>query len=59
VFAANLGQPGRVAPVVGSGLMIVVALLLVGAALVIGYDGWQAYRRLRERPAGEAVPASA
>ncbi len=59
VFASNLGQPGRIAPVIGSGLMIIVALLLVGAALLIGWDGWQAYRRLREHPAGEAVPASA
>jgi carbon starvation protein len=58
VFSANIGQPDRVVPVIGSGLMIVVALLLVGAALLIGYDGWQAYRRYRAQPL-VAAPASA
>jgi len=47
--------------VVGAWLMIVVAVLLVGAALVIGYDGWRAWRR--QRPArvrvGAAAPAPA
>jgi carbon starvation protein len=59
VFTTNLGVEGRIAPVIGSGLMIAVALLLVGAALIIGYDGWQAYRRLREGPAPEPAVASA
>lgn len=54
VFIANLGRADRLVPVVGSGLMIVVALLLVGAALVIGYDGWQAYRRYRAQPLVQA-----
>ncbi|HZT05409.1 MAG TPA: carbon starvation CstA family protein [Chloroflexota bacterium] len=59
VFVANVGQPGRIIPVIGSGLMIVVALLLVGAALVIGYDGWQAFRRYRAQPVVRAAaPAS-
>jgi carbon starvation protein len=58
VFTGNLGQPGRIVPVLGSGLMIVVALLLVAAALVIGYDGWQAYRRFKAQPAAQ-VPAAA
>lgn len=58
VFLANLGQPGREVPVIGAGLMIVVSLLLVVAALVIGYDGWQAYQRYRTRPAApQAAPA--
>jgi hypothetical protein len=35
--------------------MIVVALLLVVAALIIGYDGWHAYRRYRAQPATPAV----
>jgi len=39
--------------VVGAWLMIAVALLLVAAALVIGWDGWKAWRR--ERPAGAVV----
>jgi hypothetical protein len=59
VFVANVGKEGRVLPVIGSGLMIIVALLLVGAALVIAYDGWQAYRHYRERPVAEPAPAGA
>ncbi len=51
VFVSNVGQPGRTIPTIGSALMIVMALLLVGAALVIAYDGWQAYRRFRAQPA--------
>ena len=39
--------------VIGAWLMIAVALLLVAAALVIGWDGWKAWRR--ERPAGAVV----
>jgi carbon starvation protein len=42
--------------VVGAWLMIAVALLLVVAALVIGWDGWQAWQR--QRPAGGAVAAT-
>lgn len=59
VFLGNVGREGRLLPVVGSGLMIVVALLLVGAALIIAYDGWQAYRRYRARPVAEPAPAGA
>jgi carbon starvation protein len=44
--------------VVGSWAMIIVALLLVGAALLIGYDGWQAWTRYRGKPApAEVEPA--
>jgi hypothetical protein len=32
-----------------------VAILLVVAALVIGYDGWQAWQRQRPAAAGEPV----
>lgn len=39
--------------VIGAWLMIAVAILLVVAALVIGYDGWKAWQR--QRPAGAAV----
>jgi carbon starvation protein len=59
VFLGNLGQPGRLLPVIGSGLMIIMALLLVGAALVIAYDGWQAYQRYRARPVTEPAAAGA
>ena len=58
VFVPNLSQPGRALPVIGSGLMVVMAVLLVVAALVIGYDGFLAFRRYRAQPA-MAVPATA
>jgi carbon starvation protein len=57
VFSPNLAQ-GRALPIIASGLMIVMAIILVGAALVIGYDGYQAYRRYRAQPA-MTVPAPA
>jgi carbon starvation protein CstA len=41
--------------VIGAWLMIGVAILLVVAALVIGYDGWQAWQRQRPAAAGEPV----
>ncbi len=56
VFVSNVGREGRMIPTIGSALMIVMALLLVGAALVIAYDGWQAYRRFRTQP---AIPVAA
>jgi carbon starvation protein len=43
--------------VIGAWLMIGVAALLVVAALVIGYDGWQAWQR--QRPTGVAAPTPA
>jgi carbon starvation protein len=39
--------------VIGAWLMIAVAVLLVVAALIIGYDGWRAWQR--QRPAGAAA----
>src|SRR5229473_2159559 len=39
VYNPNLAA-GRMIPVVGSGLMVLVALLLVAAAVLIGIDGW-------------------
>lgn len=47
--------------VVGAWLMIAVALLLVVAALIIGYDGWRAWQRQRPAgaPAAEPAPAPA
>jgi carbon starvation protein len=41
---------------VGSWAMILVALLLVVASAVIGYDGWKAWTRYRTRPV-EVEPA--
>jgi carbon starvation protein len=60
---ANVYQPnlaaGRIVPVAGSGLMIFVALLLLAAAAMIGYDGVRAFQRYRKRPAVQARPAAA
>src|SRR5262245_57890155 len=50
---------GRVIPVIGSGLMVVVALLLVAAAVVIGIDGWRAFHRYRRQPAAAPKAAAA
>jgi hypothetical protein len=50
--------------VIGSGRMVFVALLLVAAAIMIGIDGWRAFRRYRRRVAApttavvRAIPAS-
>lgn len=45
-------------PVAGAWAMIVVALLLVGAAILIGMDGWQAYQRY-SKGGTPPVPAAA
>ncbi|MBI2320819.1 MAG: carbon starvation protein A [Chloroflexi bacterium] len=57
VFLRNLGVPGRELAVVGSGLMIFVALLLVGAAVLIGIDGYRAVQRYRAAPGPQPAPA--
>jgi len=46
-------------PVVGAWAMILVAILLIVAALFIGYDGWVAYQRYArgETPAVKPAPA--
>ncbi|MGH9210131.1 MAG: carbon starvation CstA family protein [Acidimicrobiales bacterium] len=51
-----LGDDVATISVLGAWAMIVVSLLLVAAALVIGWDGWQAWQR--QRPTGEAVAAA-
>ena len=58
VYIPNI-RAGRVLPVVGSGLMVLVAVLLVMAALFIGVDGWRAFLKYRKRPSAspQAVPA--
>jgi hypothetical protein len=38
--------------------MIVVALLLIVAALMIGYDGWGAYQRYAKGGTAAAAPAT-
>jgi carbon starvation protein len=58
VYQVNLAA-GRVVPVVGSGLMVIVALLLVLSALFIGFDGWRAFQRYRRGPAPAPRPAPA
>jgi carbon starvation protein len=57
VYRPNL-DAGRMIPVVGSGLMVLVALLLVAAAIMIGIDGWRAFQRYRHR-VPEPRPAAA
>ncbi len=58
VYQPNLAA-GRTIPVIGSGLMVLVALLLVVAAAFIGYDGWRAFMKYLRRPAAapKAAPA--
>ena len=55
-IAANPAMSGL--PVAGAWAMIAVAVLLVVAALFIGWDGLKAYQRYSARPA-EAKPAPA
>jgi carbon starvation protein len=45
--------------VVGAWAMIVVAILLIVAALFIGYDGWAAYQRYAKGGTPVAKPAAA
>jgi carbon starvation protein len=58
VYMPNL-EAGRVLPVIGSGLMVLVAILLVVAALFIGLDGWRAFLRYLRRPQAAPRPAPA
>src|SRR6266571_9214833 len=58
VYNPNLAA-GRMIPVLGSGLMVLVALLLVAAAVLIGIDGWRAFQKYRRQPASQPRPAAA
>lgn len=58
VYLPNV-QAGRVVPVIGSGLMVLVALLLVVAALLIGVDGLRAFLKYSRRPSPSPQPAPA
>ena len=53
-IAANPKMSGM--PVAGAWAMIVVAALLFAAALVIGWDGFKAYRRYAARPVQPPKP---
>jgi carbon starvation protein len=46
-------------PVAGAWAMILVSVLLIVAALLIGWDGWQAYQRYAKAAPPAAAPASA
>jgi len=58
VYQPNL-EAGRVLPVMGSGLMVLVALLLVVAALFIAIDGWRAFSKYLGQPAPAPGAAAA
>jgi carbon starvation protein len=58
VYQPNMAA-GRTLPVIGSGLMVLVALLLVVAAVFIGIDGWRAFVKYLRRPAPAPKPAAA
>ncbi len=59
VYLTNVGVPGRGLPVIGSGLMVLIALLLVVASIFIGIDGWRAFLRYQQRPAPTPRPVPA
>jgi len=61
LYASILSNPHIAAQpinLVGAVAMILVALLLFGAALVIAYDAWGAWQKIRGRPL-RAAPAEA
>jgi len=58
VYQPNLAA-GRTLPIIGSGLMVLISLLLVVAAAFIGIDGWRAFMRNLRRPAPAHKPAPA
>jgi len=58
VYQPNMAA-GRVLPVIGSGLMVLVALLLVAGAIIVGIDGWRAFQRYRHQPVQQPRPAAA
>jgi carbon starvation protein len=56
VYLPNL-EAGRTLPTIGSGLMVLVAVLLVLASIFIGLDGFRAFFRYFGKPASSARPA--
>jgi carbon starvation protein len=59
LWATVLTKDVGIVPVIGAWLMIIVAVLLVVAALFIGYDGWQAYQRYSKGGQVQKAPAAA
>jgi carbon starvation protein len=58
LYATVLTKPVGAVPQIGAWLMIAVSLLLIVAAVMIGYDGWQAYQRFAKGEAPKAAPAA-
>ena len=58
VYLPNL-DAGRLLPTIGSGLMVLVAVLLVFASVFIGIDGFRAFFKYLGKPAPSARPAPA
>jgi len=58
VYLPNL-DAGRMLPAAGSGLMVLVAILLVLAAIFIGMDGFRAFFKYLGGPAPSVRPAAA
>ena len=50
VFTKSLGKAGKEVAVLGSGVTILIALLIVVAAIFIAYDGIRALQRYRKKP---------
>src|SRR5216684_3031483 len=50
VFTKSLGKAGKEVAVFGSGVTILIALLIVVAAIFIAYDGIRAFQRYRKTP---------
>jgi carbon starvation protein len=59
LWATVLTKDVGTVPVIGAWLMIIVAILLVVAALFIGYDGYQAYQRYAKGDEARKAPAAA
>ncbi len=57
VYVPNMAA-GRLLPMLGSGVMVVVALLLVVAALFIGMDGLRSFFGYLNRPTPSMTPAA-
>ncbi|TME12482.1 MAG: hypothetical protein E6I65_03480 [Chloroflexi bacterium] len=59
LYATIATQPGQaVISIAGAWAMIAVSVLLFVAALLIAYDAWIAWNRLRAEPTPAAAPAS-
>jgi carbon starvation protein len=58
VYRVNVAA-GRMVPIIGSGILIFLALLLVAAAVIIGLDGARAFQRYRRQPIAAPKPVGA